>query len=108
MVRVRLRPGPGDGLPVHDPYVRTFWVATIGQGAVADLLRLIGCARRKTPLRRPNFLHVLLRHELATVDEDGVIVVPESIPVVPPTLVRTLHPALRFAHAEWVKERSDR
>ncbi len=106
MVRVRLRQGPGDGIPVHDAYVRTFWVATIGQGAVADLLRLIGCGRRRTPIKRPNFLHVLLRHQLVAID-DGVIVVPDSIPVVPPHLVRTLHPAIRFAHAEWLRERSD-
>lgn len=104
-LRVRLVPGPRGGLPVHDPYIRTFWVAAIGPGAVADLLRVIGCGRRRVPIKRPIFLHQLVRHGLVTV-VDGVIVVREAVPPVPPEIVRTLTPPLRAAHREWETERA--
>ncbi len=97
---VRLIPGPRGGLPVHDPYIRTFWVAAIGPGAVADLLKVIGCGRRRTTVKRPIFLHQLVRHGLATVVGD-TIVVREAVPPVPPHLVRRFPPALRAAHLEW-------
>ena len=63
----RLLPAaPRKGLeldPSH-PYVRTYWTAAVGPGAVADLLRLIAAARRKETIPHPLYLPVLCREGL--------------------------------------------
>lgn len=49
--------------PSH-PYVRTYWTAVIGPGAVAELLRLIAAAHRQYSIPHPLFLPVLCREGL--------------------------------------------
>lgn len=99
--------GPPDGVSVDDPYVRRFWVAAIGPGAVADLLRLVGVGRRKQTMRRPLYLHVLVESGLALV-VGRVITVPDPLPVLPAFEVRRLPSYLRREHAAWESERSNR
>lgn len=99
--------GPSGGVAVDDPYVRRFWVAAVGAGAVADLLRLVGAGRRKQTVRRPLYLHVLAASGLALVMRSE-IAVPDPLPVLPAAEVRRLPAALRREHAAWLLERSDR
>lgn len=62
----RLLPGGfRGGLDPSHPYVRTYWTALMGQGAVADLLRLIAAARREETIPHPLYLPVLCREGLA-------------------------------------------
>ncbi len=88
--------GPG-GLPVDHPYVRRYWTAAIGAGAVADLLRLATAARRDRSLRRPHSLPALIRASLVRI-ADGQIQVRTRIPHLPPHLARRLPPRLRREH----------
>lgn len=61
----RLLPAePRLGLDPSHPYVRTYWTAAVGPGAVADLLRLIAAARRKETIPHPLYLPVLCREGL--------------------------------------------
>ena len=84
-------------MPVTDAYVRRFWTAVIGPGAVADLLRLAAAADRGRSLLRPVHLDVLLRHRLVSCQ--GIIaVVSREVPLLPPALVKTLSPRLRREH----------
>lgn len=101
LLDIRLLEVEGGFEPSH-PYVRAFWVAAIGRGAVADLLRMIVAARRGQQLPRPLYLSELLRVGLA-VAADGVICVPERIPPLPANLVRRLPPGLRWKHARVVR-----
>ncbi|HZD22439.1 MAG TPA: hypothetical protein VE569_03430 [Acidimicrobiia bacterium] len=41
------------GVEPSDPYVRRFWVAALGPGAVAELLRLISAAGKGEEVRLP-------------------------------------------------------
>lgn len=86
------------GYPTDHPYVRTFWVAVIGPGAVADLLRLAQAARRGAPIRRPIHLSLLAREGLAG-RLDGRIWVRPTVPPLSVRHVRRLPPPLRFEHA---------
>ena len=52
------------GLDPSHPYVRTYWTAAVGPGAVADLLRLIAAAQREETIPHPLFLPVLCREGL--------------------------------------------
>lgn len=85
------------GYSPDDPYVRRYWVAAIGPGAVAELLRLIraGATGRLLPL--PRWLPVLLRSDLVQVEE-GTLVVSDRVPPVPPSLQRRFPPGLREEH----------
>jgi hypothetical protein len=98
----------GSGYPPDDPYVRRYWVAAIGPGAVAELLRLIraGATGRRLPL--PRWLPVLLRSDLVQVEE-GTLVVSDRVPPVPPSLQRRFPPGLREEHrrAHQVSSRPD-
>lgn len=96
MLPVRLEE-TDDGLAPEDPYVRRYWVAAIGAGAVAELLRLIraGAEERWMPL--PHWLPVLLHCELVRIEE-GAIVLKELIPPVPPEWQRRFPPGLREEH----------
>lgn len=87
----------GHGYPPDDPYVRRYWVAAIGPGAVAELLRLIraGATGRRLPL--PRWLPILLRSDLVHVEE-GTLVVADRVPPVPPSLQRRFPPGLRDEH----------
>ncbi len=99
--RPLVRPGVWDtgegGLAMDHPYIRRFWTAAIGAGAVADLLRLATAARRDRPLRRPHSLPALIRAGLVRVAA-GRIQVRVRIPQLPPDLVRRLPPPLRREH----------
>ena len=88
--------------PTH-PYVRLYWTATIGPGAVADLLRLATAARRGRSLRRPTHLHVLVRAGLAHT-HNGQIFVRTRIPPLNNIQVRLLPPDLRRQHPETVTD----
>ncbi len=100
-VREVVRPVPSRddvaGYAMTHVYVRRFWVAAIGPGAVADLLRLAAAAQSGRSLRRPTHLPSLLREGLVS-HAGGNLYVPESVPRVPSRLVRTMPPALRRAH----------
>ena len=82
--------------PTH-PYVRLYWTATIGPGAVADLLRLATAAARGRSLRRPTHLHVLVRAGLAHT-HNGHVFVRTRIPPLSAVQVRLLPPDLRRRH----------
>jgi hypothetical protein len=95
------RPGRGRRtVPVTDAYVRRFWTAAIGPGAVADLLRLAAAAERGRSLLRPVHLDTLLRHRLV-VCVRGTIVVPAEVPRVPRSLLAALPVSIRREQQEW-------
>ncbi len=79
------------------PYVRLYWTATIGPGAVADLLRLATAATRGRSLRRPTHLHVLVRVGLAHT-HNGHVFVRTRIPPLNTIQIRLLPPDLRRQH----------
>jgi hypothetical protein len=97
-----------NGYTPDDPYVRRYWVAAIGPGAVAELLRLIRAGATGRPLPLPRWLPVLLRSDLVQVTE-GTLVVPDRVPPVPPSLQRRFPPGLREEHrrAHQVPSRPD-
>jgi hypothetical protein len=102
-VREIVRPVPSGhevaGYTMTHAYVRRFWVAAIGPGAVADLLRLAAAAQSGRSLRRPTHLPSLLREGLVS-HTGGNLYVPDSVPRVPSRLVRSMPPALRRAHRQ--------
>lgn len=104
--RAIIRPIPWDwdttdevSYPTTHPYVRLYWTATIGPGAVADLLRLATAAIRGRSLRRPTHLHVLVRVGLAHT-HSGHVFVRTRVPQLNPIQVRLLPPDLRRQHPE--------
>jgi hypothetical protein len=104
-VKTKIIAGPQDGMRAESVYIRRFWVAAIGAGAVADLLRAIRAAQRKTTVTYPIYLHVLVQSGLAAYD-GSTITVPNPVPILPPHLVRTLPPSLRREHNVWMRLRS--
>jgi hypothetical protein len=86
--------GPTDGYAMTDPYVRRFWVAALGPGAVADLLRLAAAAQSGRSLRTPTHLPTLVINGLVRRDGD-TLVVPDSVPPLPRRLVDRLTPSIR-------------
>ncbi len=92
------------GFPPEDPYVRRYWVAAIGAGAVADLLRLIRAGRDAEALPLPRWLPVLISADLARVD-NGDLVVPDRLPEVPPRYRRRFSPGLREQHRRLIEVR---
>ena len=95
---------PDDDSPTYSPthpYVRLYWTATIGSGAVADLLRLATAATRGRSLRRPTHLHVLVRSGLAHT-HNGQVFVRTRVPPLNLIQVRLLPPDLRRQHPETV------
>lgn len=85
------------GHAVTSAYVRTFWTALLGPGAVADLLRLATAASRGRSLRRPVGLSRLCVAGLAR-EHDGRLQVKTTIPTLTVHQLRTLHPAVRRLH----------
>ena len=81
------------------PYVRLYWTATIGPGAVADMMRLATAAKRGRSLRRPTHLHVLVRSNLVHT-RSGHIFVRTRVPQLNSIQVRLLPPDLRRQHPE--------
>ena len=88
---------PQPSFAVTDPYVRRYWTAAIGPGAVADLLRLATAARRGRSLRHPVYLGVLITTGLAAV-AGGRLLVRTEVPAVPHRLASGLPPSLRRSH----------
>ena len=90
-------PGARHGFSTDHPYVRRFWTAAIGPGAVADLMRLAVAAQRGRSLLRPEALDVLVREDLARW-VDGRLFVRTTIPPLSPGLERRLTPELKRSH----------
>ncbi len=87
---------------VTDGYVRRFWTAVLGPGAVADLLRLAAAAEGGRSLPRPVHLDVLVRSGLVGGGTGSVVIVSDRVPLLPRHLLATLPPGLRRSHDEWV------
>ncbi|HUG32442.1 MAG TPA: hypothetical protein VMM14_06070 [Acidimicrobiia bacterium] len=94
-----------DGVEASDPYVRKFWVAALGPGAVAELLRLVSAAGKGEEVRLPRHLPQLLRTGLVTV-VDGTLAVKERIPPVPTEMRWRFPPDLAAQHVAWLNESS--
>ena len=92
-----------NGYPATSHYVRTFWTAALGPGAVADLLRLATAASRGRSLRRPLSLSRLCAAGLAR-EHDGRLEVRTVIPPLTPTQVKSLHPSIRRLHDAYQHE----
>lgn len=84
-----------------DPYVRRFWVAAIGAGAVAELLRLVRAAGKGEDVRLPRYLPLLLRTGLVTVT-NGCINVRSRIPEVPRELRWRFPPSIAAEHSRYL------
>jgi hypothetical protein len=84
----------GIGVPVDDPYVRRYWTALLGPGAIADLLRLATAAVRRRSLPRPVHLSQLARAGLVRADGAGLFV-RIRIPEIPRGRYAGLAPPLR-------------
>ena len=104
-LKVKVLAGPPDGMRSDSIYIRRFWVAAIGPGAVADLLRTIRAGQKKQTVTYPIYLHVLVQAGLAAYDGKRVTV-PNPVPLLPPHLVRRLPPPMRREHAVWLRLRS--
>lgn len=94
MIRPQVWNPSGGGIPVTHPYVRRYWTALLGPGAIADLLRLATAAVRHRSLPRPVHLSQLARAGLVCCD-GGVIMVRTRVPAVPGPLFARLPPDLR-------------
>ncbi len=86
------------GFEPDDIYIRRFWVAAIGSGAVEDLLRMVIAGRRNVAIAEPCFLPTLILEGLAHAVADR-IQVPDPIPALGPTARMRLRPSLRSEHA---------
>jgi hypothetical protein len=103
VVPVALEAGEGPFEP-SDPYVRRFWVAAIGPGAVAELLRLVRAAAKGEGVRLPRHLPLLIRARLVRAESGGLVVV-DRIPVVPAELRWRFPPSLAAEHGRWISSR---
>lgn len=99
-VPVRLRDSNHPFSP-SDPYVRRFWVAAMGPGAIAELLRLISAAGKGEDVRLPRYLPHLLRAHLVEID-DGVLTVETTLPAVPAEMRWRFPPHIAAEHSAWL------
>lgn len=90
-------PGPLGGYQPHHPYVRRFWTAAIGPGAVADLMRLAVAAKTGRLLLRPIHLPLLAKEGLVLEVASDLFVRPR-VPTLPPHHIQALPPRLRSQH----------
>ncbi len=103
VVPVELSSGE-EGFKPSDPYVRRFWVAAIGPGAVTELLRLVRAAGKGEEVRLPRHLPTLIKAGLVTIS-DGALVVHGCLPVVPHELRWRFPPNLAQEHTTVIGER---
>ena len=90
--------------PGHE-YVRCFWAAAIGKGAIRDLLELFLAGLRQRTVHEPFHLGVLVSAGLAEVVE-GRIRIPSRVPLLPAPMVSRLNPHLRSDHRRWTEQLS--
>lgn len=95
--------GTKNRLDPSDPYVRRYWVAAIGPGAVAELLRLIRAGLDESTVPLPRSLPVLLKTGLIDADSAG-LVVPDRLPLVPVELRWRFPPGLGAEHRKAVEQ----
>jgi len=86
------------GFPPQHPYVRKFWTAAIGSGAVADLMRLAVAAQRGRSLPLPPTVALLSREGLISWSGGRLLAGP-VVPLLSPRHVRRMPPPLRREHA---------
>lgn len=89
----------GAGFDPSHPYVRTYWTAVLGPGAVAELLRVICAAKRQRTIRHPLFLPVLCREGLVHY-ADRAVWVSAKVPPLDRHHVARLAPDLRRRHRQ--------
>ncbi len=82
------------GYAARHPYVRRYWTAALGPGAVADLLRLMRAAEKSQRIRRPTNTAALARARLA-VEDGGELWVRSLVPPLPLPLLRRLPQSLQ-------------
>ena len=87
------------GFPTQHPYVRRFWTAAIGSGAVADLMRLAVAAQRGRPLLLPTSTALLTKEGLISWNR-GRLLARVSIPPLPDRHLRGMPPSLRREHRQ--------
>ena len=91
------------GFPTQHPYVRKFWTAAIGSGAVADLMRLAVAAQRGRPLLLPTSTALLTQEGLVSWSR-GRLLARVSVPLVPDRHLRRMPPSLRREHRRIVAD----
>ena len=87
------------GFPTQHPYVRRFWTAAIGSGAVADLMRLAVAAQRGRPLLLPTSTALLTKEGLISWNR-GQLLARVSIPPLPDRHLQGMPPSLRREHRQ--------
>jgi hypothetical protein len=92
------------GIKPSDAYVRRFWVAALGPGAVAELLRLVSAAGKGEEVRLPRHLPQLLRAGLVSV-VDGNLAVVGRLPEVPVEMRWRFPPDVAASHRAWLAAR---
>ena len=85
--------------PGHE-YVRRFWAAAIGRGAIRDLLELFLAGLRQRTVQEPFYLGVLLAAGLVEVLGNRIRI-PSRVPPLPTNMVLRLSPYLRSDHRRW-------
>ena len=93
-MRPFLWPDSDDGLLPSDPYVRRFWCALIGPGAVIDLLRMIRAAESGRTILRPTHTALLATEDLVR-KARGRLEVRATVPLLSDAHRRRLHPLLQ-------------
>jgi hypothetical protein len=87
--------------PASHPYIRRFWVAALGSGAIAELLRLVRAAEKGEEVRLPRYLPQLLRANLVSVTSNAIRV-GNTFPAVPRELRWRFPPSLAGEHSRWI------
>ena len=100
MVKPRMWAAPG-GYPADHDYVRRYWTAAIGAGAVADLLRLMQAAKRRRSIRRPVNTPALVRSGLVRRSRGHTCGCGPRCRPLPSELLPRLTPALRQELPGW-------
>lgn len=91
------------GYEPSDRYVRRFWVAALGPGAIAELLRLVKAAETGDEVRLPRYLPQLLKTGLVKVIE-GRLAVVSRIPPVPIEMRWRFSPDLAMEHSSLIND----